>query len=42
MIAPDLAVVQGSVSRRRFEKKPGRRRLLFLSRISPKKNLDGP
>jgi glycosyltransferase involved in cell wall biosynthesis len=41
MVARDLAVVPEIASAPRVEKKPGDLRLLFLSRVSPMKNLDG-
>ncbi len=41
VVAPDLATVNLGVSRPRFLKEAGQLRLLFLSRISPMKNLDG-
>lgn len=39
LVAPDLSL--GAMSRKGNGKQPGRLRLVFLSRISPKKNLDG-
>jgi glycosyltransferase involved in cell wall biosynthesis len=41
VIAPDLATVKPTSTRRASEKKPNHLRLLFLSRISRIKNLDG-
>ena len=41
VIAPDLAAVKTTNSRRIVEKKPNHLRVLFLSRISRMKNLDG-
>lgn len=41
VVAPDLAVASQSLAIRQVEKRPGHLRLIFLSRISRMKNLDG-